>query len=147
MSGSSSDMPTATTATAAVTAAMRFLPSPSHVSRSKRPTCGPSSSNSSAGVLDTEAETGAFMSVVPQRDDGCGAQAELREDLRPVLQVAHEGPAPGLVVELVGHHHGVAGREGGGLQVVAAEEAAVVVGVHHRAVGAQHEHVRLLGRV
>ena len=63
------------------------------------------------------------------------------DDLREVLEVAHQGAAPGLEVELVRHDQGVARLHHLRFDAAAAEEAALVDRAVDGAVGAQDEHV------
>src|SRR5690606_30281019 len=103
---------TAATAATPVTTAISRLPSPSQVSRSSSPMDGPSS-NSSSSTVATSRDSSLFMqaSVLAQRVDRGGSQAELVEDLAEVLQVANQRAAPGLEVELGRHDDGVTGLD------------------------------------
>ena len=83
------------------------------------------------------------LSWLAQRHDRCCAQSELIEDLRPVLQVAHQRAAPGFVVELVRNDQRVTRiqRLLADAFAEAEQAAAVVAGVRDGAVGAQDEHL------
>src|SRR5690606_11813923 len=97
-SGSSNAVARPASAASTVTVATSRLHWPIQVSRSTRPTAGPSSrsagSKSCSSSGDEEEGLAMGGSVVAQRLDGGGPEAELREDLRPVLQVAHQRAAP-----------------------------------------------------
>src|ERR1700682_1538720 len=128
--------------TPSVTPAIRPLRSPSQVSTSAKP--GPSSSSSSGAAVST----GTPMSLLfiraasfVQRMDRGDADAEAREDLREVLQVADQRPAEGLEVELGRDDQRVARLHHLRFEAAAAEPAALLAGLRHGAVGAQDEHV------
>src|SRR6185369_9107206 len=87
----------------------------------------------------------ALRSLAERLDRG-SAEAELVEDLRPVLQPAHERAAPGLEVELGGHEHGVARAQRlAGNAAAEAEEVARIGRSNDGAVRAQDEGVAGVG--
>src|SRR5689334_13542304 len=83
--------------------------------------------------------------LLVERVDRGDADAEPREDLREVLEVAHQGSAPRLEVELVRNDERVAGLQHLRLEAAATEEAAPVRRGVDGAVGAQDEHVLGVG--
>src|SRR5437868_4824934 len=82
--------------------------------------------------------------VLAQGLDGRGAQTELREDLRPVLQVAHQRATPCFIVQLVRHDDCVARLKYLRLDAAVAEETSTVIGACDGTVRTQDEHVRLV---